>query len=87
MTGHATWRRTAAYTLRCRAGTLHPHGPAARLQDGLPPRTLRRQGSLRAHECSLRLRRPLDRSRPEEARRDRSPGAGEEHGPTSRRGR
>jgi hypothetical protein len=87
MTGHATHRREAAYTLCCRAGTLHPHGPAARLQDGLPPRTLRGQGSLRAHECSLRLRRPLDRSGPKAARRHRSPGASKEHGPTSRRGR
>jgi hypothetical protein len=87
MTGHAIHRREAAYTLRCRAGTLRPHGPAARLQDGLPPPTLRGQGSLRAHECSLRLRRPLDRFGSEAARRDRSPGAGEEHGPTSRRGR
>ena len=32
-------------------------GPAGCLLDGLPPRRLRGQGSLRAHECSLRLRR------------------------------
>jgi hypothetical protein len=39
----------------------------------VPPRTLRGQGSLRAHECSLRLRRPLDRSRPGAARRQCQP--------------
>ena len=61
-----------------------PHGPAVCLLDGLPPRRLRGQGSLRAHECSLRLRRPLDRSGVEAARRHRSPGAGEDPSPTSR---
>jgi hypothetical protein len=60
-----------------------PHGPAVCLLDGLPPRPLRGQGSLRAHECSLRLRRPLDRSGVEAARRHRSPGAGEDPSPTS----
>jgi hypothetical protein len=47
-----------------------PHVPAVCLLDGLPPRRLRGQGSLRAHECSLRLRRPLDRSGVDAARRD-----------------
>jgi hypothetical protein len=61
-----------------------PHGPAVCLLDGLPPRRLHGQGSLRAHECSLRLRRPLDRSGVDAARRHRSPGAGEEQRPTSR---
>jgi hypothetical protein len=65
-------------------GTLHPPAPAVCLLDGLPPRRLRGQGSLRAHECSLRLRRPLDRSGGEAARRDQSPGAGEDPSPTSR---
>ena len=65
-------------------GTLHPPAPAVCLLDGLPPRRLRGQGSLRAHECSLRLRRPLDRSGGESARRYRSPGAGEDLSPTSR---
>src|SRR5512132_2317907 len=64
-------------------GTLHPPAPAVCLLDGLPPRPLRGQGSLRAHECSLRLRRPLDRSGVEAARRHRSPGAGEDLSPTS----
>jgi hypothetical protein len=65
-------------------GTLHPPAPAVCLLDGLPPRRLRGQGSLRAHECSLRLRRPLDRSGVDAARRYRPPGAGEELSPTSR---
>ena len=65
-------------------GTLHPPAPAVCLLDGLPPRRLRGQGSLRAHECSLRLRRPLDHSGVEAARRHRSPGAGEDLSPTSR---
>ena len=51
-------------------GTLHPPAPAVCLLDGLPPRRLRGQGSLRAHECSLGLRPPLDRSGVEAARRD-----------------
>jgi hypothetical protein len=84
---HRPHRQGAAFTLRCRAGTPTPHGPAARLLDGLPPRPLRGQGSLRAHECSLGRRPPLDRFGPEAARRHRSPGAGEDHGPTSRRRR
>jgi hypothetical protein len=61
-----------------------PPGPAACLLDGLPPRPLHGQGSLRAHECSLGLRPPLDRSGPEAARRYRSPGAGEDLSPPSR---
>jgi hypothetical protein len=65
-------------------GTLHPPAPAVCLLDGLPPRRLRGQGSLRAHECSLRLRRPLDRSGVDAARSYRSPGAGEDLSPTSR---
>jgi hypothetical protein len=65
-------------------GTLHPPAPAVCLLDGLPPRRLRGQGSLRAHECSLRLRRPLDRSGVDAARSHRSPGAGEDLSPTSR---
>jgi len=65
-------------------GTLHPPAPAVCLLDGLPPRRLRGQGSLRAHECSLGLRPPLDRSGVDAARRHRSPGAGEERCPTSR---
>jgi hypothetical protein len=64
-------------------GTLHPPAPAVCLLDGLPPRRLRGQGSLRAHECSLGLRPPLDRSGVDAARRHRSPGAGEEPSPTS----
>jgi hypothetical protein len=64
-------------------GTLHPPAPAVCLLDGLPPRRLRGQGSLRAHECSLGLRPPLDRSGVDAARRHRSPGAGEELSPTS----
>ena len=64
-------------------GTLHPPAPAVCLLDGLPPRRLHGQGSLRAHECSLGLRPPLDRSGVEAARRYRSPGAGEEPSPTS----
>jgi hypothetical protein len=51
-------------------GTLHPPAPAVCLLDGLPPRRLHGQGSLRAHECSLGLRPPLDRSGVEPARRD-----------------
>jgi hypothetical protein len=46
--------------------------------DGLPPRRLRGQGSLRAPECSLGLQPSLDRSGVDAARRHRSPGAGEE---------
>jgi hypothetical protein len=65
-------------------GTLHPPAPAVCLLDGLPPRRLHGQGSLRAHECSLGLRPPLDRSGVDAARRHRSPGAGEEQRPTSR---
>src|SRR5512132_2038025 len=65
-------------------GTLHPPTPAVCLPVGLPPRRLRGQGSLRAHEGSLGLRPPLDRSGVEAARRHRSPGAGEEPSPTSR---
>jgi hypothetical protein len=51
------------------AGPLHPAGPADPSTGGLPPRPLRGQGSLRAHECSLGLRPPLDRSGAEAARR------------------
>jgi hypothetical protein len=65
-------------------GTLHPPAPAVCLLDGLPPRRLRGQGSLRAHECSLGLRPSLDHSVVDAARRHRSPGAGEEPSPTSR---
>jgi hypothetical protein len=65
-------------------GTLHPPAPAVCLLDGLPPRRLHGQGSLRAHECSLGLRPPLDRSGVDAARRHRSPGAGEDLSPTSR---
>jgi hypothetical protein len=55
-----------------------PHVPAVCLLDGLPPRRLRGQGSLRAPECSLGLQPSLDRSGVDAARRHRSPGAGEE---------
>jgi hypothetical protein len=58
-----------------------PHVPAVCLLDGLPPRPLRGQGSLRAHECSLGLRPSLDRSGVEAARSHRSPGAGEDPKP------
>jgi hypothetical protein len=51
------------------AGPLHPAGPADPSTGGLPPRPLRGQGSLRAHECSLGLRPSLDRSGAEAARR------------------
>ena len=80
------WRLPARNGLHAAlaGGTLHPPAPAVCLLDGLPPRRLRGQGSLRAHECSLGLRPPLDRSGSEAARRHRSPGAGEEQRPTSR---
>jgi hypothetical protein len=70
-------------------GTLHPPAPAVCLLDGLPPRRLRGQGSLRAHECSLGLRRPLtapasrrpgETSRPGRARSSARP-AGRRRGP------
>jgi hypothetical protein len=71
----------SAYPLRCRAGTPTAFGGPARpgrsVQAGrVPPRTLRGQGSLRAHECSLGLRPPLDRSRPGAAQRQRQPRVG-----------
>jgi hypothetical protein len=61
-----------------------PHVPAVCLLDGLPHPGRPRRGSLRAHECSLRLRRPLDPPGRGMARRHRSPGAGEDLSPTSR---
>ena len=65
-------------------GTLHPPTPAVCLLDGLPPRRLRGQGSLRAHECSLGLRPPLTAPASTRPGETRSPGAGEEQSPTSR---
>jgi hypothetical protein len=79
--------RGARTGLACGAAPGNPapgRGPAGCLLDGLPPRRLHGQGSLRAHECSLGLRPPLDRSGVDAARRHRSPGAGEERCPTSR---
>jgi single-strand DNA-binding protein len=79
--------RGAQTGLACGAASGNPapgRGPAGCLPVGLPPRRLRGQGSLRAHECSLGLRPPLDRSGVDAARRHRSPGAGEEQRPTSR---
>jgi hypothetical protein len=58
-------------------GTLQPPAPAVCLLDGLPPRPLRGQGSLRAPECSLRLRpaprptRPVHGPEPPVARGER----------------
>ena len=66
-------------------GTLHPPAPAVCLLDGLPPRRLRGQGSLRAHECSLGpAGRPLTAPASRWPGETRSPGAGEEQRPTSR---
>jgi hypothetical protein len=66
-------------------GTLHPPAPAVCLLDGLPPRRLRGQGSLRAPECSLGpTGRPLTAPAPRRPGETRSPGAGEEQRPTSR---
>jgi hypothetical protein len=79
--------RGARTGLACDAARGNPapaRGPAGCLLDGLPPRRLHGQGSLRAHECSLGLRPPLDRSGVDAARRHRSPGAGEDLSPTSR---
>src|SRR5687768_10702148 len=66
-------------------GTLHPPAPAVCLLDGLPPRRLHGQGSLRAHECSLGpAGRPLTAPTARRPGETRSPGAGEEPSPTSR---
>ena len=69
--GHRT--RGARTGLACGAARGDPaptRGPAGCLLDGLPPRRLHGQGSLRAHECSLGLRPPLDRTGVDAARRD-----------------
>jgi hypothetical protein len=66
-------------------GTLHPPAPAVCLLDGLPPRRLHGQGSLRAHECSLGpAGRPLTAPASRWPGETRSPGAGEDLSPTSR---
>jgi hypothetical protein len=66
-----------------RPGTLHPDpGPAGRLPGGLPPGHRPRQG----RSASLRdgLRPPFAPAAVQSARRDRSPGAGEDLSPPGR---
>jgi hypothetical protein len=75
------WPR-AGTGLACGAARGNPapaRGPAGCLLDGLPPRPLRGQGSLRAPECSLGpAGRPLTAPGPRRPGATRSPGAGEE---------